>query len=314
MLVAETELRDGDGILIIGAEGSPGRHIASALMRMGQRILLQLSKAQSAEAMKPLNTEIIRTETEIPMLEEIIAAKREFTSLIIAPSLHLSTGQNLSSQHLMHLQKLLADFDAKMPEVQKWVLLSQYQSDTSSEQLFQCSKNTHWLICPLVIGFRDQNLLDEMMLPLKEQRSLKFQAAGTFEDLNMVFASDVAAVTIAALRKGPGPQQIIRITENVTGLPSLILQFQKSMNEKTGASWSDFLSKALFSKNQPIGSRISISESKTLAATLQFKNMPRAEEIFPNSPTKPERFFKQIKEFWKRDPKLELHFPPSRAP
>jgi len=308
MLAAESNLNESEGTLILGADQSPGRHIAAALMRLERRTMLHQPADQSLDRLKPFNAEVLRSTAEIPTLAEIFAAKRDFMSLIVCPSLSLSTGQQLAPAQLAELLPFLETLESRMPQVRKIGLLTEFENPHAYQSLQKSAPSVTWLVCPLVVGFRDESIMDELFSPLRRQKALKFEWKPAHSNARFVFANDVASAVVSLILKNQSPGATIRLESNSGDLSVLVDAFVRSMPEVRRGKLRRY-----FAETNLVGEKIRVPSSETLFQHPEFQHFLRASEIFPNPTTPTHRFFAHAKDLWQREPDLDLHFPPSRA-
>ncbi|MBP7844533.1 MAG: hypothetical protein KA116_06930 [Proteobacteria bacterium] len=300
MFKTENEIQSSEVHLIPQIRWGLGYQLAAALLRLGRKVSSLKQISEDLEKIDHLKISFY-SQSEIDLQKEKFKSQdNEIFAVFLCPEMEVSLNKPPSSSTIQKLLNLAEKFLAINPELHLITLLpkSVSKEDVMSFQLLS-HKSTVFL-SPATYGFRDRALLD---FALKNPFHLK-KFSSINDKLSIAFSRDIVAYVLSAFNKSDCFGKTYILPEQISSLKEWQSYFEKTFKKKSILSKEGL--KSLFSKTEfpPL------SNMQGSAFELE---LLKAEDFFPNAPSKTERSLNLIFEQNQKHPELETHFPPPRA-
>jgi hypothetical protein len=311
MLINEDKMSESAGIVLT----QPGRglsyQIAGALQRLGRRMIGLVPTAQDQARIK-----------EIPMQTYVhdwlnpdsgpLEFSQPFSTLVVAPEPWLGRNHGLERSVVLGLEKLLQEAQSLNPELEvifvvpaatEFGLLAKIRRFLPSKGIL--------FVTPAVFGFRDEALMDQALGYLSDEPgALESRSPSLIqtESTPLVYAGDVASFVVSAPGRSDLYGKVIEIPPSAKSIEEWREAFLKAFQPKAGL-WDKL--KARFGHSY-LGHGLDLGPAR-VHPELDFE-FTSALQVFPSALTPLARALEQSARVFRKNPELDLHFPPGRAP
>jgi len=296
MLTSENKMEEADGHLILEPSNGLGFQLVGALQRLGRKVLAPEAALSKEEKLSKLPIRFVGSDNPSSFTNNALGA------IFICPEdkHELSTNCRISSDRMEALVSELKIFTESNPEAHVIWALPENSTNHDCKTILNVHEKSTILLCPALFGFRDFNLLDELLDELYKSFPTWKVAR---EKTPFLFSADAASFLISALHRKDLFAKTVALPSVGDDKKILVEAFQKNFHitEKT------------------LRNKIASIRRHTLAANLKPLNENRikadlnALEIFPTVLHSIERSMQKCARQFQTNPELELHFPPSQA-
>ncbi len=309
MLSPESRLTEGEGVLVLGSHMGLGRHFVAALARLEERVLGHLSERLSKTLLEPLSMELLQSPGDFPDLPILQKVKDRFRSVVLIPSEELSAGRALVTEKVAAIHAFLLNLKKLGPSSKIIVVLPEKQPE--ADIMLLAEESTTIFLVSAIPAFRDEGLFDETLTALKENQYPEITSSLRDENISLAMAPDVCGLLVGALRRDPPYKGVLRVRPNLSNAQLFVKLFRENFTAPDEENGFFLGFKKIFRRTE-VGQGLAEAQLLNKGLEPSMKH-PFADEVFPVSPTAPLRILKQSIEIWRRDEKIDLHFPPSRA-
>jgi len=297
-MLEESKMRQNEILFVEEADRGVAYQTIAAMLRLG--IKCKVRGADALTRVQPL--QVLTSD------DDSVNAVRGVSAYLKAPLASLQSQAPLSEAEI----SLIRDDLQEIPSTAHAVIVLPYTAKAANvKRLFDAHDHTTVVVCPRVVGFRDEGLFADTVAALRTQNGTKWEeikarppfAAITISDLcgflvSVFWNKDLYKKTLVC------PSQEVSPLELLTQLESE-LEFQARSGERLLAKLRGFFSAA------PKGSTTAAPTESEVLQTL-----PSAQRILDSLPTTTTNFrawTKKVSEHLERDPESDLHFPPARS-
>lgn len=322
MLRDESSLNERDGVVLWEPGIGIAYQIAGALQRLGCRMIgLTEGSSESFKAI-PMQLWPLDTHSKLP--------KEGFTSPYSTAVFALNPKQT-SFDNFQTASKLRNFLLEKQPNSQiLWVLplelVSKEDENLSSffdKTLIPQTDFIFWTHPPF--GFRDQGLIDAF-LKIKNTSPALLTKIQNNSTLEISYMGDIAAFVAGWLMRNPSLKNSEKTSREIChylipGQDILLSEFASIFLRSFGVAESHWLEKfatkisgSALEREVPVPTKALINKTQLQNFLGSRGKVLDALEVFPTGLTHIERAFNQMARSYKRDPDLELIFPPGSNP
>jgi len=297
-MLEESKMRQNEILFVEEADRGVGYQTIAAMQRLG--IKCKVRGADALTRVQPL--QVLTSE------DDSVSAVRGVSAYLKAPLASLQNQASLSDAEV----SLLRDDLQEIPSTAHAVIVLPYSAKAANVQrLFEAHDHTTVVVCPRVVGFRDEGFFADTVAALRSQSGAKWEAIKTRAPFAAITISDLCGFLVSVFwnkelyRKTlVCPSQVLSPRELLTQLESE-LEFRPRTDERLLAKV-----RGLFSAAPKSSGTATPSENEVL------QTLPAAQRILDSLPTATttlRSWAKKVSEHLERDPESDLHFPPARS-
>lgn len=297
-MLEESKIRQNETLLVEDAGRGLGYQIIAAMHRLGVKCVVR--GPSSAPELKPL--QVLGTDNSDP-------ATATVSGYLSAP-LPLLQCQSVPSD---------ADIDPIIDGLQNIPFTAHavvvLPLSTPTEQvtkILASRRRTTILLCPKLLGFRDEEFFSTLISALRTQDGVAWQLLRQREPFAALAISDLCGFLISIFWNDALMQKTL-ICPSFEVVPNMVISgFEAELEFKP--TWMEKVRAKL--RGSPPSTITSAAKTPPALSDL-LATMPQAEltlDVLPTTTTPIEYWITKTAAGLERAPELDLHFPPSRAP
>lgn len=309
-------MTEGDGYLIASATRGLGYQLAGAFRRLGRRTATLITPQESTSELDQLPMKTQSVDWQNPQAPLTFTMASEFSAVFFTPHPELSLNRPVSDLQVDAMIRLLTSLRERQPRIHALFVLPLATPAEKIARLRQSYSRCTIFLSPALFGFKDAGLMDTATQLLSEQSSELLRDVshlGTPPG-GLAFVGDVAALLVSATEN----ERCLGMVYQIPTLAVSLEQWRLSFVEHFAPSmpwlqrWTARLTGAVPTWART-ASQMAIAPASNHTELHNFVPAQQITEHFPTAWTPLARALRTAADQFRRNPGMDLVFPPARS-